>query len=131
MDNNDDEVGYKKPPKNHQFKKGQSGNPKGRPKRSQNKTPYQILEQALTREITIKENGQAQKVTIQEAILKKLSAEALKGEPYAIREMLKLLKEYTATYASIHEREEDNLSVVVQFLDSNGDEIHDLGTEDR
>lgn len=26
------EVGYKKPPKNYQFKKGQSGNPKGRPK---------------------------------------------------------------------------------------------------
>ena len=28
----DYEVGYKKPPKKNQFKKGQSGNPKGRPK---------------------------------------------------------------------------------------------------
>jgi Family of unknown function (DUF5681) len=26
-------VGYRKPPKNGQFKKGQSGNPKGRPKK--------------------------------------------------------------------------------------------------
>lgn len=29
----DDRVGYKRPPKKNQFKKGQSGNPKGRPKR--------------------------------------------------------------------------------------------------
>ena len=28
----DYEVGYGKPPKEHRFKKGQSGNPRGRPK---------------------------------------------------------------------------------------------------
>ena len=30
--NKDYEVGYKKPPKEYQFKPGVSGNPKGRPK---------------------------------------------------------------------------------------------------
>jgi hypothetical protein len=33
-DNDNDGVGYGRPPKQHQFKKGQSGNPRGRPKKS-------------------------------------------------------------------------------------------------
>jgi hypothetical protein len=32
----DEEVGYGKPPKKTRFKKGQSGNPKGRPKGAKN-----------------------------------------------------------------------------------------------
>lgn len=35
------EVGYKKPPKEHQFKPGQSGNPKGPPKATVQYTRYQ------------------------------------------------------------------------------------------
>lgn len=31
-----DEIGYKKPPRHTRFRKGQSGNPKGRPKGTQN-----------------------------------------------------------------------------------------------
>jgi hypothetical protein len=32
MENDDDKVGFCKPPKKHRFKKGRSGNPNGRPK---------------------------------------------------------------------------------------------------
>jgi hypothetical protein len=31
MENDDDKVGFCKPPKKHRFKKGRSGNPNGRP----------------------------------------------------------------------------------------------------
>ena len=37
MADDDYDVGYKKPPKTKQFKKGKSGNPGGRPKGSKNK----------------------------------------------------------------------------------------------
>ena len=36
MANDSYEIGYGKPPKHIQFKKGQSGNPKGRPKKPKN-----------------------------------------------------------------------------------------------
>lgn len=41
----DYEVGYKKPPKEYQFKPGQSGNSKGRPKI--NKNPYALIDEAI------------------------------------------------------------------------------------
>ena len=40
----DYEVGYGKPPKSRQWKPGQSGNPKGRPKGARNRLGTQFLE---------------------------------------------------------------------------------------
>ena len=52
----DYEIGYKKPPKNGQFKKGQSGNPKGRPTGSKNKK--KVFNDILSQEL-ITNNGEA------------------------------------------------------------------------
>ena len=42
-------VGYRNPPKRTQFKKGQSGNPKGRPKGSRNKVSHRTMLEELVR----------------------------------------------------------------------------------
>lgn len=86
------EVGYKKPPVSYRFQKGQSGNPKGRPKKS--KIALTILEQ-ITKElegyVTIRENGKLIKVTKMVAAIKNLVANAMKGDPKSIALMMKTL----------------------------------------
>ena len=74
---NDYEVGYGKPPKHTQFKKGQSGNSKGRPKGRKNMRT--IVNDILNRTVTIRENGRTRRVKFQEAFAHQLAAKALNG----------------------------------------------------
>ena len=70
--NNNDEVGYSKPPRNTRIKKGQSGNPKGRTKDKPNLA--RALEKALGEKVVINENGQRKTITKLEASVKQLEA---------------------------------------------------------
>ena len=72
------DIGYRKPPKDKQFKKGASGNPKGRPKGSKNFVT--LLDQELSRSIVVTENGKKKKLTKQEAMIKRLVAAGLSGD---------------------------------------------------
>lgn len=85
-------VGYGQPPLEHRFKKGRSGNPKGRPKGSKNiKT---MLENLLTARQTIRENGRKTSVQHIEIVLKQLLAKALKGDLKATHSLLELAARY-------------------------------------
>ena len=86
-------VGYGKPPKEHQFKKGKSGNPRGRKKKSRNFAV--LLSNNLKETITVTKNGKPQKMTAQEAIILALVVNAIKGKDKAVERIFKLLPEQT------------------------------------
>lgn len=72
------EVGYGKPPKSTQFKKGVSGNPKGRPKK-----PLDFDEDLLRESrslVTINENGQRRRISKLAAVFKQLTNKAASGK---------------------------------------------------
>ena len=72
------EIGHGKPPKDTRFKKGQSGNPKGRPKGAKNTAT--VLAEELAEMIDITEGGVKKRVSKREAIIKSLVAKAAKGD---------------------------------------------------
>ncbi len=71
-------VGYKNPPKHGQFKKGQSGNAKGRPRGA--KGIKTLLAKELGSRITIGADGQQRRVKRSEALVKGLVNDALRGK---------------------------------------------------
>jgi hypothetical protein len=77
----DYEVGYGKPPKHTQFKKGQTGNPRGRPKGARNLKAE--LAEELQECIQLKEAGVTLTVSKQRAMLKSLTARAVQGDTKA------------------------------------------------
>lgn len=107
---NDEPLGYKSPPKWTRFKKGQSGNPRGRPKKtkkpesSSGSKASAILRREIDREVTITEAGQSKQITIQEAITKAQVTQAVKGSPLAQRDVINRIDELEKSEASEKER---------------------------
>jgi hypothetical protein len=100
-DDDEYEVGYKRPPKSNQFKKGKSGNPKGRPKGRKNlKTD---LEEELKERITIRENGMPRSISKQRAMVKAITAKAVRGDGKAFATILASLQRYEAETAETSE----------------------------
>jgi len=85
------EVGYGRPPKATQFKKGKSGNPKGRPR---SKTSLNaIVQKAASGKISVQTANGTKRVSKIEALTDKTINDALKGDPRARTEAFRLFKD--------------------------------------
>ena len=82
-------VGYGKPPQHTQFKPGQSGNPKGRPRGIKNLNTD--LEEELSQKILVTEGGTQLETTKQRAMIKSLFAKALNGDVRASGVLINLI----------------------------------------
>lgn len=88
----DYEVGYGKPPKRTQFKKGQSGNPRGRPRGSHNFSTD--AKTVLTKMVTVVVDGKRKRVSAQMANLMRLMDKALSGDAKAMAQVQLLSERY-------------------------------------
>ena len=103
MANDDDAVGYCRPPKHSRLKKGQSGNPNGRPKGSLNVAT--VVERTLRETVVVNENGQTKTITKLEAAVKQLVNKAATGDINAFR-ILCALARSAEEQATAEERED-------------------------
>jgi hypothetical protein len=83
------EVGYRRPPKAHQFKKGQINNPNGRPRGRVNLLDAALKEAA--RLVQVRKGDEVESITRSDAIMRVISDKALRGDVAAIRLWANLL----------------------------------------
>ena len=118
MAEHDHVVGYKNPPREHRFKPGQSGNPRGRPKGV--KSLDQRLQEELDRPVTVKIGARAQKVPVWRAVVMKLAEAAMKGEFRAMQHVLSLRigsgSKNEEVEQAVQQLTEDDLLVLEQAL---------------
>ena len=116
--------GYKNPPMEHQFKKGKSGNPKGRPRKKKQSSfdPGLDLIASVHRElgktISVQENGQHRKITKLDAFSAQLVAQSVNGKPSQQKMLLSLL--------TLHKHEETEQRTLEQLQSYDEDLLNDL-----
>src|SRR4029079_10401665 len=87
----DYKVGFCRPPLHTRFKPGQSGNPSGRAKGSQNfKT---LLDRILKEEVSLQDGSQSRKIAKAEAIMRRLIVGALKGDSRDLHALFRLAEQ--------------------------------------
>lgn len=101
----DYKVGYGRPPLETRWRKGESGNPRKKPRRQE--TIVEMLDRLLLSPVNITLNGETKRVPSLEAIISQLQVKEMSGSASASRILLK----YRA-FASQHAEKEFQLIFV-------------------
>ena len=113
----DYEVGYGRPPTHTRFKEGYSGNSRGRPRGTKNlKTD---LMEELSERISVSEGGKPKKLSKQRALVKSLTAKAIKGDARAISILVNLMVRVLALVEEEREVDlisEDDMAILDNFI---------------
>ena len=94
--NTDYDVGYAKPPVATQFKKGQSGNPKGGKKGP--RKPADVIAAAMAEKVSVMINGRRRTISKFEAAATQLANQAAGGDRHATKLVFDVL-----TFADVRE----------------------------
>ena len=123
-DANNQPVGYGRPPKKNQFKPGQSGNPKGRPKGARNIA--NLVDQELDRKVAVTEDGKRRYLSKRQLAARQQVNKAAQGDPKAFQAITKLeqmngpAQNVDPGVANLPQSElsdEQSLEIVLQWLE--------------
>jgi len=117
------EVGYGRPPKATRFKKGQSGNPWGRPKKKL--TPDELEKKMLWEDsFIVRINGKIQRVNAVTAVLNVLLGKALAGDQRAIAEILRRADAHRASVAEEQDPHVAGANLIIEALKNTFCHLH-------
>ena len=102
------EVGYRRPPKKSQFKKGQSGNPKGRRKGS--KSFLSLLAQAFDQRVWANDGGRRKSISKREAFATQFVNKGAAGDLRAAKLLLECMRQIEAEWALAEQPEHHRAS---------------------
>jgi hypothetical protein len=94
----DYEVGYKRPPKETRFKKGNNANPRGRPRGSKNLAT--LLEEALNTQVETVEDGTRRRRTKRDVVIAQLVDQSANADLRATKLLLDMLHKLERAPAS-------------------------------
>jgi hypothetical protein len=119
-------VGYGKPPAERQFKKGQSGNPRGRPKGRKNLG--KSVADVLTAPVNVRMGSREAKMPLREAVLRRVSNDALRGGPRAIADLLALVGKDNIFPTEIEDERAqptiaEDTAIILDFIERQGAEF--------
>jgi hypothetical protein len=113
MDNQRDQVGYKKPPRSHQFLPGQSGNPAGRPRGA--RSVKSDLRDELAELVPFRLGNQAVQLSKQRVVIKKLVGAAIEGDARALSTVLSVALRAFGEEAELPEEAPEDREILQAF----------------
>ena len=110
----DYEVGYKRPPKETRFKKGNNANPQGRPRGSKNLAT--LLEEALNTQVETVEDGTRRRRTKRDVVIAQLVDQSANADLRATKLLLDMLHKLERAPASAAETTSSNPEIDIYEL---------------
>ena len=115
------EVGYGRPPRETQFRPGQSGNPTGSRKGS--KTIGVRLRELVSSKVTVTEHGRTRRISRLDVMLHQLTNDAMRGDQRAFRLLMDFLHRYGADVketVGVEEITSEDLEILSDYLRKTG-----------
>jgi hypothetical protein len=117
-------VGYRRPPKETQFKAGESGNPNGRPKGS--RPIGALLQEIIQQKVSVTEKGKTRRIAALEVMLRRLVNDAMRSDQRAIKLLLSLVDRYGESSKSalqLNEMLTEDAEILAQYLQTPVDSV--------